>query len=202
MKIKLFVLSESTTALGSLRVSARVNMWLPWKKQLKPFSPDKLVIPLPIPHPAHIAITIHNRDSDDPIPLESETCQNILRGIEESHTSPDDNGRFFIFFTCYLNYSFIVGVNRYRGGGDTFETASSSSETMDSVENGLDEAKQQTNQSNCTSTDGVYQWTLRDWGQRKRNNSGSVRVDLASPEDVTLDSDSTRVVFSTYGTTV
>jgi hypothetical protein len=37
---------------------------------------------------------------------------------------------------------------------------------------------------------------------RRRNNSGSVRVDLASPEDVTLDTDATRVVFSSYGTTV
>lgn len=86
---------------------------------------------------------------------------------------------------------------------ESFETASSSSDTLDSPCNdrkmSIDE-----NQSNRNSTGdgGVYQWTLSNWGQRKRNNSGSVRVDLASPEDVTLDSDSTRVVFSTYGTTV
>lgn len=100
-------------------------------------------------------------------------------------------------------YFSFIGINRYRGGGgDVFETASSSSETVESAENGVDEATRQSGQSNRNSSDGVYQWTLRDWGQRKRNNSGSVRVDLASPEDVTLDSDSTRVVFSTYGTTV
>lgn len=57
-------------------------------------------------------------------------------------------------------------------------------------------------QSKRNSSDGVHHWTLSNWGQRKRKNSGSVRVDLASPEDVTLDSDSSRVVFSTYGTTV
>lgn len=82
-----------------------------------------------------------------------------------------------------------------------FETASSSSETVESVHNAVKETKE-TLQSNRTSTEGAHQWTLSNWGQRKRNNSGSVRVDLASPEDVTLDSDSTRVVFSTYGTTV
>lgn len=87
----------------------------------------------------------------------------------------------------------ILGISRYKGGGDSFET-SSSSETLDSPHNGVE--------SNRNSSDGVYQWTLNNWGQRKRNNSGSVKVDLASPEDVTLDSDSTRVVFSTYGTTV
>lgn len=64
------------------------------------------------------------------------------------------------------------------------------------------EAAENSTQSKRNSSDGVYQWTLNNWGQRKRNNSGSVKVDLASPEDVTLDSDSTRVVFSTYGTTV
>lgn len=89
---------ESTTALGSLKTSTRVNLWMPWKKQSHPYSPDKLVIPLPIPHPAHIAITIYNRDSDDPIPLESETCQNILRGIEESHSSPDEGNKQNNFF--------------------------------------------------------------------------------------------------------
>lgn len=85
-------LRESTTALGSLKNCTRTSLWMPWKKLNRPYSPDKLVIPLPVPHPAHIAITIYNRDSDDPIPLESETCQSILRGVEESHTSPDENG--------------------------------------------------------------------------------------------------------------
>lgn len=48
-------------------------------------------------------------------------------------------------------------------------------------------------------------WRPTDWAgvmRRKRKNSGSVRVDLASPEDVTLDADGTCVVFSSYGTTV
>lgn len=52
-----------------------------------------------------------------------------------------------------------------------------------------------------------FQWTLSNWGAaqaaRRRNNSGTVRVDLASPEDISLDTDnSSRVVFSAYGTTV
>ena len=50
-----------------------------------------------------------------------------------------------------------------------------------------------------------FNWRPTDWAgvmRRKRKNSGSVRVDLASPEDVTLDADGTCVVFSSYGTTV
>lgn len=82
---------------------------MPWKKQSRPFSPDKMVIPLPVPHPAHIAVTIYNRDSDDPIPLESDICQNILRGIEESHASPDDSGEHnLVHFILYeINNSLI-----------------------------------------------------------------------------------------------
>lgn len=95
--------SESTSALGaSLKNNAKPAIWMPWKKHSRPYSPDKLVIPLPVPHPAHIAITIYNRDSDDPIPLESEICQSILRGIEESHGSPDETGskgNHFLFQT-------------------------------------------------------------------------------------------------------
>lgn len=53
----------------------------------------------------------------------------------------------------------------------------------------------------------TFQWTLSNWGAaqaaRRRNNSGTVRVDLASPEDISLDTDnSSKVVFSAYGTTV
>lgn len=74
--------------------------WTPWKKHPKHFSADKLVIPLPVPHPAHIAVTIFNRDSDDPIPLESDTCQSILRGIEESHISLEETGK--LLFTISI----------------------------------------------------------------------------------------------------
>lgn len=51
----------------------------------------------------------------------------------------------------------------------------------------------------------TFHWTLSNYAQanRRRNNSGTVRVDLASPEDISLDTDnSSRVVFSAYGTTV
>lgn len=51
----------------------------------------------------------------------------------------------------------------------------------------------------------TFHWTLSSWGAnqaaRRRNNS-TVRVDLASPEDISLDTDSSRCVFTTYGTTV
>ncbi|KAL3273452.1 hypothetical protein HHI36_014896 [Cryptolaemus montrouzieri] len=177
--------AESMTALDTMKKITRTTVWMPWKRIHKPITPDKMVIPLPIPHPAHIAVTIYNRDSDDPIPLESEVCQNILQGIEDSHAAPDE----------------IVG--RFRGGANSYETTTtSSSETLDDTlpdKVTIEEIQESTD--NYTA-DSVHHWTLNNWGQKKRNNSGSVRVDLASPEDVTLDSDSTRVVFSTYGTTV
>ncbi|KMQ94296.1 hypothetical protein RF55_5560 [Lasius niger] len=171
--------------------------WQPWKRQIRPYSAEKLVIPLPIPHPAHIAVTIHNRDSEDPITLDSELCQNILRAIEES---PGEMAT-----EC---------VNRYRGGGDgdcggggdsSFDSVASQSSV--SIETGLEKENETTQETAVANEkdNETYHWTLSNWGggmTRKRNNSGSIKVDLASPEDVTLDTDTTRVMFSTYGTTV
>lgn len=50
----------------------------------------------------------------------------------------------------------------------------------------------------------AFDWRQGEWANsaRRKRLSGTVRVDLASPEDVSLDTDSTRVVFSSYGTTV
>ncbi|XP_014240941.1 uncharacterized protein LOC106661805 isoform X2 [Cimex lectularius] len=79
-------------------------------------------------------------------------------------------------------------VARYRGGGegdsvDTLSNTNSSSGSLGSKQN-VGEP-----------------WA--DWStNRSKKLSTTVRVDLASPEDITLDSDSTRVVFSAYGTTV
>ena len=54
------------------------------------------------------------------------------------------------------------------------------------------------------ATNSGFHWTLSNWGasQAARNRANSnVRVDLASPEDISLDTDSSRAVFN-YGTTV
>ncbi|XP_076755097.1 uncharacterized protein LOC143425638 isoform X1 [Xylocopa sonorina] len=161
--------------------------WQPWKRQIRPYSAEKLLIPLPIPHPAHIAVTIHNRDSENPIPLDSELCQNILKAIEES---PGE------MTTEY--------VSRYRGAADSsFDSVASHSSV--SIETGLDKDNEIQETANAAKESETYHWTLSNWSggmTRRRNNSGSIKVDLASPEDVTLDTDTTRVMFSTYGTTV
>lgn len=58
--------------------------WRPWKrKHSDKYSTGKLQIPLPIPHPVHIAIEIYNRDSEQPISLDSELCWDILRAVED-----------------------------------------------------------------------------------------------------------------------
>ncbi|CAG5093782.1 Protein of unknown function [Cotesia congregata] len=168
-------------------LSVSDGRWQPWKREIRPYSAEKLVIPLPIPHPAHIAVNIHNRDSEDPIDLDSELCQNILRAIEES---PGEMAT-----EC---------VGRYRGGGGDSSFDSVASQSSVSLETGLDTAEV-LQEGEIKSESETYHWTLSNWGggmARRRNNSGSIKVDLASPEDVTLDTDTTRVMFSTYGTTV
>ncbi|KAI5727881.1 hypothetical protein M8J77_008103 [Diaphorina citri] len=141
------------------------HSWRPWKRSSVPYNGEKLLIPLPLPHPARIAVTIHNRDRDEVIDLDSELTQQILRAIEESCTD-------------------------YQGEMSKYLEENS----MDSVES----------QSSIASSS-TFNWRQGEWNsatRRKLRNTNVVRVDLASPEDVTLDTDSSRVVFSTYGTTV
>ncbi|XP_044008897.1 uncharacterized protein LOC122852871 isoform X2 [Aphidius gifuensis] len=181
--------------------------WQPWKRKMRAYSAEKLLIPLPIPHPAHIAINIHNRDSEDPISLDSDICQNILKAIEES---PGEMA--------------TGSISRYRGGDSSLDSVVSQSSV--SIQTGLDKEDNDTEDTinhhdedddddndedddddNHKRVGGgeTYHWTLSNWAggmARRRNNSGSIKVDLASPEDVTLETDTTRVMFTSYGTTV
>ncbi|CAI9722776.1 Hypothetical predicted protein [Octopus vulgaris] len=56
----------------------------PWKKDHMPHVFDKLQIPLPIPHPASIALAIYNRENDQyPINFEDLYCQRIIKATKE-----------------------------------------------------------------------------------------------------------------------
>lgn len=78
---------------------------------------DKLLIPLPISHPVFIAVSIYNRDSDQPIPTECDLCWDILRSIED----------------CYGDIQAMNSVQRYRGGGAKTD---SSMDSLDSQSSG------------------------------------------------------------------
>lgn len=94
-------------------------------------------------------------------------------------------------------------VARCRGGGVDSSFDSIESRSQDS-EPSLPSAPPQTSPPPVTAETQAFNWRQGEWANptRRKRNSGTVRVDLASPEDVSLDTDSTRVVFSSYGTTV
>ncbi|KAK8396821.1 hypothetical protein O3P69_005057 [Scylla paramamosain] len=46
--------------------------------------PEKLLIPPPIPHPAHISVIIHNREATEAIPLDATLTLQLIRTIEDS----------------------------------------------------------------------------------------------------------------------
>ncbi|XP_064104875.1 uncharacterized protein LOC135214466 isoform X2 [Macrobrachium nipponense] len=46
--------------------------------------PEKLLIPPPIPHPAHISVIIHNREASETIPLDTPLTLQVIRTIEDS----------------------------------------------------------------------------------------------------------------------
>jgi hypothetical protein len=219
--------------------------WKPWKrKKLNVNRCEKMLIPLPIPHPVHIAISIYNRDSDQPIPLDSEMCWDILRSIEECYGDSEalnSVSRFRSFAIDSSNDS--LDSSSSSGGGDMKDVDSRESvdgtetlpctnrslgtnqititpnnaedivESINSVVASANRVISHSASSNSiTPTNTSYHWTLSnlestsEFNRRRNNNSNSnneVRVDLASPEDISMDEQ--RIVLSSgsaYGTTV
>lgn len=80
--------TSATNGSASTSLTHKTLTWRPWKRKIIQKNPaaEKMLIPLPIPHPVHIAIAIHNRDSDQPIALDSEICWDILKAIEDCHS--------------------------------------------------------------------------------------------------------------------
>jgi hypothetical protein len=262
--------SEKSLTLGleTLRVRLRRNQmtstnedtknnWKPWKRIKSEIKCEKLLIPLPIMHPVHIAISIFNRDSDQPIAVDSDMCWDILRSIEECYgdiealnsmiryrgsqaTGLDSTSNDSLDSTCSSGGGIIKDIDSRESvdGTETLPctnvrsllpsnaqitiTSNDVQEIAESITSGagvgvIGNLISHSNSSNSiTPTNISYHWTLSnlessDYNRRRNNNninssSGNnetVRVDLASPEDISMDEQ--RVVLSssnTYGTTV
>lgn len=208
---------------------------------------EKLLIPLPIPHPVHIALSIYNRDSDEPIPLDHDLCWDILRSIEECYGDIEALNcatRFRSFAIDSSNDSLdstsssgeggdmkdvdsresvdgtetLPCTNRSLGITQITITPNNAEDIVDSITSGAAVGNRVIGHSpssnSITPTNTSYHWTLSnlestsEFSRRRNNNSGNnetVRVDLASPEDISMDETSGRIVLSSgtaYGTTV
>jgi hypothetical protein len=218
------------------------NQWKPWKrKKLALTQSEKLLIPLPIPHPVHIALSIYNRDSDEPIPLDSDLCWDILRSIEECYGDIEALNcatRFRSFAIDSSNDSLdsssssggcgemkdvdsresvdgtetLPCTNRPMGITQITITPNNAEEIVESIASaaGNRVMSHSASSNSITPTNTSYHWTLSnlestsEFSRRRNNNSGNnetVRVDLASPEDISMDEQSGRIVLA-YGTTV
>ncbi|XP_052740461.1 uncharacterized protein LOC112056878 [Bicyclus anynana] len=133
------------------------------------FSPRAQPHP-PLPSPAVVALVLHNREADIPVPLESELCAEILKSLEDA---PDCDDR-------------RDGVERYRGGGSEATSETSGSDTPEDEDARAPPPAATPDSALCRispSTErAACRWTLTGRGVR-------LRADLASPEDVSLDTD-------------
>lgn len=144
--------------------------WYPWKRKRHEFKAEKLIIPLPIPHPSHIAVIIFNRENEEPIPLESDICFEILKAIGDSYRNTSVTG--------YIRGTPLDGHS--LTSDDCPETGTAGSE-------------------DCFS-----HTSLSRSQSQSQQMSGSIIVNLASTEDITLEPDGQRVTYShsSYSTTV
>lgn len=160
---------------------------VPWKRAHRRFSPEKLPIPLPIPSPANVAVIVHNRETEDPIPQESDICQVILKVL-------DDNS--------LLGGATGTAVSAFCFGHDTTPSPTPTPPTEHhrcTQVNLKDEADIE------VSVVEVFEPDIGgSIASQSNRNSGSVVVNLASSEDITLEPDGDRVTYShgSYSTTV
>ncbi|GAB6027230.1 hypothetical protein CHUAL_001518 [Chamberlinius hualienensis] len=149
----------STRNITVKQESAKKRMF-PWKGISSAVVSPKLKAPLLIPHPVQVAIVVYNREADDPIPLEWDSCRNVMKVIEES--------------VRQLSSEFVdidlspIGSQCSVVGKEGTPISTVDAEAISS---------------------------------RHRN---SVKVNLASAEDITLDTDGEKVTYShsSYSTTV
>ncbi|GBP39871.1 Mariner Mos1 transposase [Eumeta japonica] len=169
------------------------------------FSPRGPLHP-PVPHPATVALVLHNREAESPVPLESEVCADVLRALEDAAAAPDtDCRRDLSRYPRVLPKPYVSdGVERYRGGGGAAGSEAGTSDGSDCTPD-LDDERPPTPRGSGRRSSGsgaggggeaelavratgaggagaACRWTLTGRGVR-------LRADLASPEDVTLDTD-------------
>ncbi|KAK7072695.1 hypothetical protein SK128_010140, partial [Halocaridina rubra] len=75
-----------THRTGKMSLAVRLSLRLNPGKRMVCGSrvPEKLLIPPPIPHPAHISVIIHNREASETIPLDAPLTLQVIRTIEDS----------------------------------------------------------------------------------------------------------------------
>ncbi|XP_055949382.1 uncharacterized protein LOC129983778 [Argiope bruennichi] len=147
----------------------------PWKKKLKHTHPEKILIPLPLPHPVQIAIIIFNRENEDPIPIETDLCQDILKAIADGSKS-----------SAILMYEYEdspADGQSVATTADEYRAVTSDLETM-------------------ASEDRFSHSSLSR--SQQLSTGDSIAVNLASTEDVTLEPEDQKVTYShsSYSTTV
>ncbi|CAG2216790.1 unnamed protein product [Mytilus edulis] len=80
----LYIFNPSRVIYATAAFATRRPRSWPWKQDRKAATFDKLQIPLPIQHPASIAISIYNREHDqNPINYDDYYCQRIIRATKE-----------------------------------------------------------------------------------------------------------------------
>ncbi|KFM67788.1 hypothetical protein X975_26213, partial [Stegodyphus mimosarum] len=148
-----------------------------WRRKSKISHPEKLFIPLPLPHPVQISVIIFNRENEDPIPIETDLCLEILKATADGAKS-----------SAILMYEYEdspIDAQSVATTADEYRAVTSDLETM-------------------ASDDRFSRSSLSRSHSQQLSAGDSIAVNLASTEDVTLEPDDQKVTYShsSYSTTV
>ncbi|XP_042900994.1 uncharacterized protein [Parasteatoda tepidariorum] len=155
----------------------RKKQLYPWKKKPQSTFIQKLIIPLPLPHPVQISVIIFNRENEDPIPIETDMCSDILKAIADGAKSSN--------ILMYEDEDSPADGQSVATTADDFRAVTSDLETM-------------------ASEDRFSRSSLSRSHSQQLSVADSIAINLASTEDVTLEPGDQKVTYShsSYSTTV
>lgn len=189
-----------------LRFVKKISFWKHWNETEKSFKPlEKLLNPLPIPHPAFITVLVYNRDVDDPLPIDSKVCHEILHSIDDS--SIGENRRSSLSENDGCRHYTIEEESKDCGILD-ISTQRSEMEP-DKISPDSFVYPQSLISDESTAQPHPITWTLHrmEVNQIQKNNSFA-QVGLASPEeDISISMDEHHIIFGSnknfeFGTNV
>lgn len=180
--------------------------WKLWNKtQTSSEQTEKLIFPLPIPHPAYISIFISNRDADQPIPLDSDLCWEILRSIEECYGDQDAIQMISNRKSIDSSQNSLPDSSTGDDLHDDSESMRETAETLPCI-NRTDAREIETihtfssheslnyptsvGSNDFRTEPASVTWTLHNLGTNqfhRVNENRPAQIDLASPEDISMD---------------
>lgn len=157
---------------------------------------EKLLNPLPIPHPASITVLVYNRDVDNPLPIDSDICHDILRSIEDSCMRFDAKSKSSLSENDEGHSSYLI-EDENKCAIQSLSPRLSAVGSEKNSPGSFTYPQSLVLSENSLAQPNTITWTLHRMELNRISTEGFAQVGLASPEeDISISMDEHHILFS------